>query len=190
MMQEILTVYGVKIAAALAVLLTLVVLLFRQNREQPQGMISVEEKIKRLGDEYVVVNDVVLPGFRGMNRIDHVVVSPFGVFVVTVRCQTGKVRGEEGDREWEVKSGRSRDTIYNPLWDNRKQMNALEETLGRYPYVPVVVFTQAKLKGAFPENVVPLNRLPGFLRKYRKQVLFSDKQQAVLEKLRVLKNTA
>ncbi len=187
MIQEILAVYGVKIAAGLTVLIALVVLLFRQGRELPQGPATVTEKIARLGDEYVVLNDVVLPGKRGVNRIDHVVVSPFGVFVITVRRQTGKVRGKEGDSEWMVQSGRSKDTIYNPLWDNRKQVNALEETVGRYPFVPIVVFTQARLKGGFPENVVPLSRLPGFIHKHKNRVLFSDRQEDLLNKLRALK---
>jgi hypothetical protein len=186
MMDTLLTAYWIKIFATLAILIALLVLFLRDsNKQTPEADdLSLKAKIKKLGQEYTLLSGVVVPALRGMSRIDHLILSPFGIFVLTVVTEAGKISGRERDGEWEIKSGRRRDILYNPLWENRKWVNALEDHLGPQPFIPVVVFTQAKLKNDFGKNVIPLSRLPGFIKKYDKARLFSDKLEAVLEKLK------
>lgn len=191
MMDSILTVYWIKIAASVVVFGGLMALFIRQSRKQADGggeKISVKSRIEKLGDEYTVLDDVVVPARYGMIRIDHVVVSPYGIFVLTLVHEPGRVNGREGDDRWEIKSGRQKDVLYNPLWENRKWKNALEKQLGPYPYIQAVVFTRARLKSDFGKHVMPFSRLPGFIKKYDKSVLFSDKQQAVIDKIKSLRN--
>ena len=184
-METLLTAYWIKIFATLAILIAVLVLFLRDNTKSAPADddISLKAKIKKLGAEYTLLSGVVVPALRGMSRIDHVIPSPYGIFVLTVVHEPGKVTGRERDGEWQIKSGRKRDILYNPLWENRKWVNALEDHLGPQPFIPVVVFTQAKLKSHFGENVIPLSRLPGFIKKYDKPRLFSDKLEAVLKKL-------
>jgi hypothetical protein len=186
MMDNLLTAYWIKILATLAILIALLVLFLRDNNKQTpeEDDLSLKAKIKKLGEEYTLLSGVVVPALRGMSRIDHLILSPYGIFVLTVVTEPGKVSGRERDGEWEIKSGRQRDILYNPLWENRKWVNALEKQLGPQPFIPVVVFTRAKLKKDFGKNVIPLSRLPGFIKKYDKTRLFSDKLEAVLEKLK------
>lgn len=189
MTESILTVYWVKIAASLVVFGALMALFIRQSRKQADRgteELSIKSRIAKLGEEYTVLDDVVVPAKYGMICIDHVIVCPYGIFVLTLVHEPGRVRGREGDDQWEIKSGRQKNILYNPLWENRKWKNALEATLGPYPYIQAVVFTRAKLKSDFGKHVLPLSRLPGFIKKYDKSVLFSDKQQAVIEKIKSL----
>lgn len=185
-MDTLLTAYWIKIFATLAILIALLVLFLRNNEKQtPEaGDLSLKDKIQKLGQEYTLLSGVVVPALRGMSRIDHLILSPFGIFVLTVVTEAGKISGRERDGEWEIKSGRRRDILYNPLWENRKWVNALEDHLGPQPFIPVVVFTRARLKNDFGKNVIPLSRLPGFIKSYDKSRLFSDKLEAVLEKLK------
>jgi hypothetical protein len=178
--------YWVKIGASLLVFIGLMGLFFRQSRNQAEGagVATVQSKIEKLGDDYTLLSGVVVPALRGMSRIDHVIVSPYGIFVLTVQNEPGRVRGKMNDEMWEIKYGRQKGTLYNPLWENRKWVNALEKHLGSNPFIPVVVFTQAKLKDNFGDNVIPLSRLPGFIKKHDKSRLFSDKVEAILEKLK------
>lgn len=177
--------YWVKIGASLLVFIGLMALFFRQSKSMAEGdgIASVQSKIAKLGDDYTLFTGVVVPALRGMSRIDHVIVSPYGIFVLTIQNEPGKVRGKINDEMWDIKSGRQQDILYNPLWENRKWVNALEKHLGNYPFIPVVVFTQAKLKDNFGDNVIPLSRLPGFIKRYDKSRLFSDKVETILEKL-------
>lgn len=181
-----LTAYWIKISATLAILIAILVLFLRSDKKTtPEADdTSLKAKIKKLGQEYTLLSGVVVPARRGMSRIDHVVVSPYGIFVLTVVHEPGKVRGRERDGEWEIKSGRRQDILYNPLWENRKWVNALENHLGPQPFIPVVVFTQAKLKNDFGKNVIPLSNLPGFIKKHDKSRLFSDKLEEIIKRLK------
>jgi nuclease-like protein len=178
--------YWVKIGASLLVFIGLMGLFFRQSRNQAEGagVATVQSKIEKLGDDYRLLSGVVVPALRGMSRIDHVIVSPYGIFVLTVQDEPGRVRGNMNDEMWEIKYGRQKGTLYNPLWENRKWVNALEKHLGSNPFIPVVVFTQAKLKDNFGDNVIHISRLSGFIKKHDKSRLFSDKVEAIIEKLK------
>jgi len=186
MIDTLLTAYWIKIFATLAIFIAILVLFLRNGNKQTldADTSSLKAKIKKLGEEYTLLSGVVVPALRGMSRIDHVIVSPYGIFVLTVVNESGKVSGRTRDGEWEIKSGRRRGILYNPLWENRKWVNALENHLGTQPFIPVVVFTQAKLKNDFGKNVIPLSRLPGYIKKHDKSRLFSDKLEAVLQKLK------
>ena len=186
MMDTLLTAYWIKTFATLAIFFAILVLFVRSgNKQTPASDAStIQAKIQKLGPEYTLLSGVVVPALRGMSRIDHVIVSLYGIFVLTVVHEPGKVRGRTQVGEWEIKSGRRREILYNPLWENRKGVNALEKHLGPQPFIPVVVFTQAKLKSDFDKNVIPLSNLPGFIKKYDKPRLFSDKLEAVIEKLK------
>jgi len=93
------------------------------------------------------------------------------------------VFGREGDREWQIKSGKQRDILYNPLWENRKHVNALEELTGPVWFIPVVVFTRAVLKGEFPEHVLRLKELVPYIKRQKTSRLSDDKRDEIIQKL-------
>ena len=132
MIESYLTAYWIKIFASFAVFIALIVMFIRQSRDKdnsdPQAVVNV---LNQLGPDYSVVSNLVVLGERGMFVLGNVVVSSYGVFVITVKQDQGKIFGREGDSEWEVKSGRNSDWIRNPLWENRKHVNAVEKLIGR-----------------------------------------------------------
>jgi hypothetical protein len=141
----------------------------------------VQDQLERLGADYTVLSNVVVSAERGMNDVGHVVVSTYGVFVITVKTEAGKVFGREGDREWQIKSGR--DILYNPLWENRKHVNALEKLTGPVRFIPVVVFTRAVLKGEFGDHVIRLKELIPYIEQQKKSHLSNDKRDEIIAKL-------
>jgi hypothetical protein len=185
MIESYLTAYWIKIFASLAVFIALTVLFIRQSRDQanadPQAVVNV---LNQLGPDYTVVPNVVVPGERGMFALGNVVVSPYGVFVITVKQDTGKVYGREGDSEWEVKSGRKSNLIRNPLWENRKHVNALEKVIGSAPFNSIVVFPRAVLKCTFGSNVIRLGELRKNISQNKTSRLSLDKQDEILKTLR------
>jgi len=185
MIENYLTAYWIKIFATLAVFVALIVMFIRQSRDQanadPQAVVNV---LNQLGPDYSVVSNVVVPGERGMFALGNVVVSPYGVFVITVKQDTGKVFGREGDSEWEVKSGRNSNLIRNPLWENRKHVNALEKVIGSVPFNSIVVFPRAVLKGAFGSNVVRLGELRKRIAQNKTSRMSLDKRDEIIKTLR------
>ena len=180
--MEIIAAYWIEILTALVVLAALLVL-FLRGRPKVSGADAVKTELDRLGDEYTVLDNVLVPTERGMFRIPHLILSPYGVFVVTVRDLTGKIYGHEGEDEWFIKSGRIRDTMRNPLWENRKHINALEKKIGSYPFVPVVVFTHAKLVDDFGDSVLRIRQLQKFFIAHRKTTMSLEQINKVVDKL-------
>ena len=184
MVENYLAAYGIKIFASLIVFITLIVMFIRQSNDRansdPQAIKNV---LNQLESDYEVVTNVMVPGDRGMFDLGNVVVSPYGVFVITVKQTIGKIFGRKGDREWEVKSGGSRDFIANPLWENRKHVNALEKLIGPAPFISIVVFPRGNLKGEFGANVIRLGQLKNFIIQNKTFNMSRDKRDRILKAL-------
>ena len=182
MVENYLAAYGIKIFASLIVFITLIVMFIRQSNDRanddPQAIKNV---LNQLESDYEVVTNVMVPGDRGMFDLGYVVVSPYGIFVITVKQTIGKIFGRKGDREWEVKSGGSRDFIANPLWENRKHVNALEKLIGPAPFISIVVFPRGNLKGDFGANVIRLGQLKNFIAQNKTFNMSMDKRDGILK---------
>ena len=182
MVENYLAAYGIKIFASLIIFITLIVMFIRQSNDRanddPQAIKNI---LNQLESDYEVVTNVMVPGDRGMFDLGHVVVSPYGVFVITVKQTIGKIFGRKGDPEWEVKSGGSRDFIANPLWENRKHVNALEKLIGPAPFISIVVFTRGNLKGEFGTNVIRLGELKNFIAQNTTFNMSMDKRDGILK---------
>ena len=58
------------------------------TRKGLQGEQTVASELSYLNDEFLLLNDVMLPGGRG--NIDHILIGPTGVFVVETKNYSGK----------------------------------------------------------------------------------------------------
>ena len=185
-MDFLFSVIGFNILVALAVVA--VVLFFWQSRQHRLAANPeiVKDTLAKLGADYTVLSNVVVSAELGMNDVSHVVVSEYGVFVVTVKTEAGKVFGKQGDQEWKIKSGKHKDILYNPLWENRKHINALEKMIGATWFIPVVVFTRAVLKGDFGSYVIRRSELISYIEQNKKSRLSVDKRDEIIAKLRAV----
>ena len=172
-MVEIISVYWVKIFATLLIFSDLITLLLKNNglRLNISAVELMKQELDRLDESYIVFDNVSIRSDRGMLYISYVVVSLYGVFVVT-RCDLrGKVSGHKDDREWILKGRGVNDTILNPIWENRKQINALEKKIGPQPFIPVIVFTNAQLIDDFGPMIVHLDHLQKFFKGYARTLI-------------------
>ena len=66
----------------------ILIILFRIKMPSIKGRLGeskVSNILKRLSDEYFVINDLLLKTSRGTTQIDHVVISKYGIFVIETR---------------------------------------------------------------------------------------------------------
>jgi hypothetical protein len=182
-MESIVSVYWIKILATLVVFGALVVLFVRQGRGGASKVGDVLSVLDALGEDYVVLNNVVVPAQHGMSRIKHVVVSPYGVFVITVNTDSGRLMGEAAEREWLLKNGFRKELIYNPLWANRKHANALERVLGPVRLFPLVVLIHARMKGTCEPNVIRLRELKDYIGRNKTVTLSEEQRGEIIQKL-------
>ena len=59
------------------------------NRKGKRGENAAAWYLHRLPSEYVVYSNIMLPTNYGTTQIDHLVVSPYGVFVIEVKNMQG-----------------------------------------------------------------------------------------------------
>ena len=64
------------------------------------GEKRVARKLDWLPKEYIVLNDIMLPTQYGTTQIDHIVVAPYGIFVIETKNYKGWIFGHENSEEW------------------------------------------------------------------------------------------
>jgi len=141
--------------------------------------VSVGSLLKQLDDTYTVLTGSILQGEQGMIRIDYTVVSPYGVFVIKECREPGRVEVRINREEWRVSGGGPK-KMYNPVWDIRKVVGKLERLVGEYPYIPLVVFTRARLAGDSDFNIMAAGKLIGHIQNFRELRLSDDQQEKIV----------
>lgn len=105
---------------------------------------------------YHQLHDVILETKDGPVRIDHVIVSRFGVFVIEAMDMRGEILGKAFDPEWTQTVGGERIKFQNPLRPNYNRKLALDALLqiGEHKIFSVIAFTDgSKFQVEMPDNV-------------------------------------
>lgn len=165
------------IAGSIVAILAVGYFISRTRKLLPE--VSVGTLLKRLDNTYTVLTGSIVQGEHGMVRIDYTVVSPFGVFIIKECREVGRVEVRLNREEWQVSGGGSK-KMYNPVWDIRKVIQKLERHVGEYPYIPLVVFTRARLTGGSDFNVMEAGKLIGHIQSFRDPRLSGDRQEKIV----------
>jgi hypothetical protein len=83
-------------------------------------------------DGYQLLSNIEVPRLddRGYTHLNHIVLSPHGIFVIQVQEEAGHVTGTKTDSKWKVTVGTVADPFVNPLIRNRYHVKALARFLG------------------------------------------------------------
>ena len=124
------------------------------------GERAVSKGLSRLDPAtYRAFHDIYLPrpDGQGTTQLDHVVVSPFGIFVVETKNYRGWIFGSEKQDQWTQQIYRQKNRFQNPLHQNDLHVRALMDCLDlpRDAFLPVVFFIgDAEFKNPVPPNVL------------------------------------
>jgi len=139
----------------------------------------VNDKLLQLPDEYVLFSDLLFESNGYSTQIDHIVVSPYGVFVVETKGYKGWILGGENSEYWTQVIYKSKHQFYNPIKQNAGHVRFLHHLLKcgvDIPFIPIVVFNNnAELKVKVTQHLV-INRcqLKDAILQYREAVLSQD----------------
>ena len=122
-----------------------------------KGERQVARILIRLPDDYTVFNDVYINVDGHDNQIDHIVLSPYGIFVIETKRYSGWIYGSEKAQYWAKNVYGQKYEFYNPLRQNFAHVMALRKLL-ELPqawFFPIVVFAgNVELQSEFPHNTV------------------------------------
>ena len=133
----------------------------------------------RLSDEldggtYILFHDLIIPSQNGTTQIDHVCISPYGIFVLETKNYTGWIFGSEKQAHWTQTIYREKHRFQNPLRQNYAHIKALAALL-KLPesgFHSVLVFAgDCELKTEMPPNVCRLHQAVGYIRSFQAALL-------------------
>ncbi|MBQ0062743.1 MAG: NERD domain-containing protein [Prevotella sp.] len=127
------------------------------------GEMYVAKKLQRkLPDDFIIVNDVILPSLYGTTQIDHIVFSPYGIFIIETKNYKGWITGTDESEYWQKNVYGNKYKFRNPLMQNFSHQKAIQAILplDNYCFHSIVVFSnKASLNLSTRNIVVNNNRL-------------------------------
>ena len=146
--------------------------------------IRVHNLLIELPEEYHVIDNVIIGNNYYSSQIDHVVVSPYGVFVIETKGYKGWIYGSENAQYWTQNIFGKKYQLYNPILQNQGHVNSLNNLLGipKDRFVPIVCFNNdASLYISAPNSIViNRRRLKKTLLSYTATVISSDEKEKII----------
>lgn len=136
---------------------------------------------------YRMIKNVTLPTDSGHWRLDRVLVSRFGIFLIKTDHATGWIAGGPRKKIWTQTHRRRSTKIPNPLWQNHQHMRALGKLLGLHPAAlhSLIVFTgHPVFQMTMPDNVVRVDSFVAYILSKDAPVLSTGQVDAVVRLLR------
>ena len=157
-----------------SILILIFVVIVRLNFPKIKGFVgesyikSILEKLE--SSSYTVFNDVYVPTKNGTTQVDHIVTSPYGIFVIETKHYNGWIFGSENQRYWTQVIYKRKEKLFNPIWQNKGHIQALSDYLNvdKTVFHSIVVFSGQstfKFKESFQQaEVIHFKRLIGTVR--------------------------
>ena len=154
----------------------------------------VYHKLMQLPEEYHVIDDVLFMSNGRSTQIDHIVVSPYAVFVIETKGYKGWILGGENSEYWTQIIYKRKSTFYNPIHQNDGHIRFLKfllKDLGNIPFVPIVVFNnEADLKVNVNNHIV-VNRycLKDAILQYKETVINLELKTKIISRIEASSRT-
>ena len=135
-------------------------------------------------------HDIIVPSSNGTTQIDHLLVSPYGLFVIETKNMDGWIFGSENQAKWTQQFYRKKFSFQNPLRQNFRHIKCLSEYLNvnETHFHSVVFFIgECEFKTDMPSNV--LNKgFKAHIESYRIPVLAEPDLSLIIDAIQRLKN--
>ncbi len=174
------------------ILLAIVFLVFKLISRNPKhrgrvGESKVANILNRLPNEYRVLNNVIIPARGSTSQIDHVVVSPYGIFVIETKNYTGWIFGSDKSERWKQTFKTTEGNYFrNPVKQNWGHVYALAEylNLDKRVFRPIVVFLdEASLNTETNIPVIYMSELKRCILSYKQEIVARGSIALIFSKL-------
>lgn len=136
---------------------------------------------------YRLVKNVTFPVGGETTQIDHLVVSPYGIFVIETKNMNGWIFGDPDQSQWTQVIFRFKQRFQNPILQNNMHVKVVRKILGLGPHQVhnVVAFVGAStFKTQMPAEVVHgVFNLADFIRSKHVPVFDEDEIHRLIERI-------
>ena len=154
-------------------------------------MVNLAARLRLPAETYRRVHNVTLPTADGTTQIDHIIVCPYGVFVIETKFMQGWLFGRAEERYWTQRIGRRSYRFQNPLRQNFKHTQALEALLDLPDAVihSVVVFMgEGRFKTERPANVLLGGSYVTYIKSFQTPVLTEPQVEETIRKIQAARH--
>lgn len=115
------------------------------TRKGEIGEYKIDIQLSQLPKEYLYINDLMIENpksMTGYSQIDHLVISPYGIFVIETKNYQGTIYGGKNRKTWLV-NGKFK--MLSPLVQNYGHIEALKkyiDTIYYDKFISIVSFTK------------------------------------------------
>ena len=135
-------------------------------------------------------NDVIIPSDNGTTQVDHILVSPFGLFIVETKNLKGWIFGSEEKPKWTQVVYGNKYSFQNPLRQTHRHKKVLSKYLDlKETHIQTVVYFvgDSTFKTELPSNVLS-SGLGRYIKQFQERVLSNDEVERICSLLFNVKN--
>lgn len=152
---------------------------------------SVYKQLKKLDQEkYMILKDLIIKDHDNRKiKMDYVVVSEYGIFVIYFKNLKGLVYGYETDYRWFHNNHGHIKKFFNPIFQNQRRIQALKNTLNYYSFLTfhnIIVFpyrTSILIETLFDANLIHVNELYNKISDHKDTVVFLEEKEKISKTL-------
>jgi hypothetical protein len=121
--------------------------------------VATHVKLYLKDPQYILLNDLTLPdGAGATTQIDHLLLSPYGIFVIETKNYKGWIFGSEHQKQWTQKIYKNSYKFQNPIHQNYKHIKVLQQVLADIIepdllYSIIIFMPDAVFKTMMPNHV-------------------------------------
>lgn len=159
----------------------------RNNQKVRQGIIGeakVKKELRKLPKEYKVFHDVYLPYEHGTSQIDHLVLSPYGIFVIETKNMHGVIDGNGVYEYWEQHYHSKVHAFYNPIKQNQGHIYTVANLL----QIPtslcsnmIVFVDDVQLDVVASTPILHLHQVVPYIKSYHEKRISTEKMQMYVD---------
>ncbi|MDZ7693639.1 MAG: NERD domain-containing protein [Balneolaceae bacterium] len=127
-------------------------------------------------------HDVIIPSGNGTTQIDHLLVSPYGLFIVETKNKKGWIFGSKAQKSWTQSLYGNNYSFQNPTRQTFRQKKILSEFFGvNESTVHTIIYFvgNCKFKTELPDNVIR-SRLGKYIKQFKDRVLSPEEVDRVV----------
>lgn len=162
----------------LLVIILFTIKIFKPFLKGKIGEFAVSTHVKLyLNKDYIILNDSTLPEPKNKTtQIDHILLSPYGIFVIETKNYKGWIFGSERQKTWTQKIYKKSYPFQNPLYQNYKHQKVLQEILEdviapEFIHSVIVFMPDCVFKTPMPVNVFRGAGWTDYVKKFKDPVI-------------------
>lgn len=145
-------------------------------------------------DKYTTFNDIIIKNGDTTSQIDHIVVSPYGIFVIETKNYKGWIYGNTNSDYWTQNIWGNKYKLYNPIFQNNTHIKALKNALNKFgelKFIPAIVFVNTqniKLYGN-EDYILWRSELLSYIKRFYQPIIDDNTRLEIITTIRNLNIT-